>query len=217
MDLLWYLFFKQHVDTKLVELVITTAWSAWFSHNKACLGEAYQSLREIMSQARSLLHEYQMAHIWPTQFKEATDGCWVPPTFPWYKVNVDVAVFSHLSVTGIGVIIREHFGSIVVALSKRLPLPLAPLEAKAKALDEATIFAWDIGVKDVIFETDSTTVCHAMKSPVDALVSISTVVLGLCSRLRDFRTFQVTHEGRQGNKSAHTLAAFAKNIDSFVT
>ena len=198
MDLLWYLFFKQHVDTKLVELVITTAWSAWFSHNTACLGEAYQSLREIMSQARSLLHEYQMAHI-------------------WYKVNVDVAVFSHLSVTRIGVIIREHFGSIVVALSKRLPLPLAPLEAEAKALDEATIFAWDIGVKDVIFETDSTTVCHAMKSPVDALVSISTVVLGLCSRLRDFRTFQVTHEGRQGNKSAHTLAAFAKNIDSFVT
>ena len=69
----------------------------------------------------------------------------------------------------------------------------------------------------MIFETDSTTVYHAMESPTDALGSISTVVLGLCSRLRDFRTFQVTHEGRQGNKSAHTLAAFAKNIDSFVT
>ena len=79
------------------------------------------------------------------------DGRWVPPTFPWYKVNVDAAVFSHLSITGIGVIIRDHFGSIVAALSKRLPLPLAPLEAEAKALDEATVFAWEIGVKDVIF------------------------------------------------------------------
>ncbi|XP_075653903.1 uncharacterized protein LOC142624260 [Castanea sativa] len=146
MDLLWYLLFKQHVDTKLVELVITTAWSAWFSCNKACLGEARQPLREIMLRA----------------------------------------LFSHLDTTGIGVTIQDHFGSVVATLSKRLPLPLAPLEAEAKALDEATIFTWDIGVRDVIFETNSTTVCHAMESPMDAPISISTIVLGLCSKLRDF-------------------------------
>ena len=84
-------------------------------------------------------------------------------------------------------------------------------------MDEANIFAWDIGVRDVIFESDSTTVCHAMENPTDALVSISTVVSGFCSRLNAFRTFQSTHVGRQGNRPAHTLAAFAKNIDSFVT
>ena len=67
------------------------------------------------------------------------DGHWVPPTFPWYKINVDAAVFSHLGMTGVGVIIWDHFGSVIAALSKRLPLPLAPLEAEAKALDEATV------------------------------------------------------------------------------
>ena len=40
MDLLWYSVFKQHVDTKLVELVITKAWSAWFSRSKACMAVA---------------------------------------------------------------------------------------------------------------------------------------------------------------------------------
>ena len=124
------------------------------------------------------------------------DGHWFPPTFPWYKINVDAAVFSHLGMTGVGVIIWDHFGSVIAALSKRLPLPLAPLEAEAKALDEVTVFAWDIGVRDVIFETDFTTVCHAKESPTDAPVSISTVVLGLCSRLREFRTFQASHVGR---------------------
>ena len=114
------------------------------------------------------------------------DGRWVPPTFPWYKVNVDTAVFSHLGITGIGVIIRDHFGLVIAALSKRLPLPLAPLEAEAKALDEATVFAWEIGVKDVIFETDYAIVCHAIESPTDAPISISTVVFGLCSRLHEF-------------------------------
>ena len=217
MDFLWHLIFKQRVDTKLVELVIITAWSVWLSRNNAYLGKARQSPLETTLRARSLLHEYKLAHTRPTQLKEAMDGRWVPPTFPWYKVNVDAAVFSHLGITGIGVIIRDHFGSVIAALSKRLPLPLAPLEAEAKALDEAMVFAWEIGVKDVIFEMDSATICHAIESPTDAPVSISTVVSELCSRLHEFRTFQASHVGHQGNKPAHILAAFAKNIDSFVT
>ena len=114
-------------------------------------------------------------------------------------------------------IIRDHVGSVIATLSKHLPLPLGPLEAEAKALDEATIFALDIGVRDVIFETDSTTVCHVIESSTDAPISISTIVSGICSRLREFHTFHSSHVGRQGNCLAHTLAAFAKNIDSFVT
>ena len=108
---------------------------------------------------------------------------------------------------GVDVIIRDHVGSVIAALSKRLPHPLGPLEAEAKALDEATI----------IFETDSTTVCHVIESPTDAPISISTIVSGICSRLREFHTYHSSHVGRQGNWLAHTLAAFAKNIDSFVT
>ncbi|XP_030936422.1 uncharacterized protein LOC115961615 [Quercus lobata] len=199
MDFLWNLLFKQHMGTELIKLLIIMAWSVWFNHNKTQLGEARQLAHEFLRRARSLLQEYQLAHLWPTQFKEATDGRWVPPTFPWYKVNVDAVVFSHLSMIGVGVIIRDHVGSVIAALRKRLPLPLGPLEAEAKALDEDTIFAWDIGVKDVIFETDSTTICHVIESPINALISISTIVLGICSRLCEFRTFQSSHVGRQGN------------------
>ena len=217
MDLIWYLLFKQHMDTTLIKLVVTIAWSAWFNRNKTRLGEARQNPQEILRRARSILHDFQLAHLRPTQLKEAMDGCWVPPVFPWYKVNVDAAVFSQLGMIGVGVIIRDHLGSVVVALSKRIPLPLDPLEAKAKAMDEATVFAWDIGVRDVIFESDPMLVCHAMENPMDVPVSISTVVSGFCSRLPTFCTFQSSHVRRQGNRPAHILAAFAKNIDSFVT
>ena len=112
---------------------------------------------------------------------------------------MDAAVFSHLSMIGVDVIIQDHVGLVIAALSKRLPLPLGPLEAEAKALDEATIFALDTGVKDVIFETDSTTVCHVIESPTDAPISISTIGSGICSRLREFHTFHSSHVGRQGN------------------
>ena len=82
MDFLWHLIFKQHVDTKLVELVIITAWSVWLSRNNARLGKARQSPLETTLQTRSLLYEYQLGHTRPTQLKKAMDGHWVPPAFP---------------------------------------------------------------------------------------------------------------------------------------
>lgn len=46
-------------------------------------------------------------------------------------------------------------GLVVVTLSKKLPLLLGPLEAEAKAMDKAALFAADVGIKDAIFEGDS--------------------------------------------------------------
>ena len=88
------------------------------------------------------------------------------------------AVFPSLGMIGVEVIIRDHGGSMVVAMSKRMPLPLGPLEAEAKALDEATMFARDIGVQCVIFESDSRIACHALADPTNAPISISTIVAG---------------------------------------
>lgn len=81
---------------------------------------------------------------------------------------MDTAVFAQLDMIGVGVVIRNHEGTVIAALSKRLPLPLGPLEAEAKALDEASIFTWDVRVQDVIFETNSSLVLHALTNPTDA-------------------------------------------------
>ena len=200
---------------ELLELTVMTAWGIWFSRNKTRMGATCQTSHEIMAKARFPLMEYQEAHLRPTQFKDATDKRWVPPVFPLYKVNVDVVVFSHLGMIGVGVVIRDHEGTVIA--SKRLPLPLGPLEAEAKALDEASIFAWDVGVKDVIFETNSSPVSHALANPTDAQTSIAHIVTGTRFRLQDFCSFECSHVSRQANKPAHILAVYAKDIDFLVT
>ena len=154
--------FKQHMCSELLELTVTTAWSIWFNRNKTRLGNACQSPHEIVHKARVLLLEYQHAHLHPPLFKNDSNTRWVPPVFPWYKVNVDAVVLSNLGTTGIGVIIRDHEGSVIAAMSKRLPLMLGPLEAEAKAVDEAVLFAWEVGIRDIIFETDSCIAWHAL-------------------------------------------------------
>nr|XP_023874806.1 uncharacterized protein LOC111987333 [Quercus suber] len=216
MDFLWHLLFTQHIGTEIIELTVTTAWCIWFGRNKAQLGAAHQSPHDILVQTRAILGEYQLAHLRPTKFKEATDNCWIPPAFPWYNINMDAAVFPQLGMIGVGVIIRDHEGSVVATMSKHILLLLGPLEAEAKAMDEATLFARDVGVGDVIFELDSSTICHALEDPTTTIISISTILSGTRYRLHEFRAFESSHVRRQVNKFAHALAAYTKDIDFLV-
>ena len=80
---------------------------------------------------------------------------WVPPSNLWFKVNTNVAIFKNLGTVGIGTVIRDRAGTVIVALSQHLHLPFGPLEAEAKAMGVAVSFAWDVGIQEVIFETDS--------------------------------------------------------------
>ena len=66
-----------------------------------------------------------------------------------YKINSDAAIFESTSSIGVGTIIQDHDGQVEATLSKALLVPLGPLEAKAKALEESILFAWDVGVREL--------------------------------------------------------------------
>ena len=63
------------------------------------------------------------------------------------------------------------------------------------------------GVTDVIFETDSISVSHALLDPANAKISIASLVAETHSKLHEFRSFEVSHVKRQANFPARALAA----------
>ncbi|XP_075645055.1 uncharacterized protein LOC142616051 [Castanea sativa] len=120
--------------------------------------------------------------------------------FIWYLIFVQHAgLFPNLKAVGIGVIIRDHEGSVIAALSKHLPLQLGPLEAEGKPMDEAVLFPWDVGIREAIFETDSSVVSDAIAGSTTPPVSIVDITAGTLLRLRDFRRTQIQHVRRQAN------------------
>ncbi|KAK9997945.1 hypothetical protein SO802_017548 [Lithocarpus litseifolius] len=123
-NLLWHLKFRQKMGDDLLELVVLVSWCLWFNRNEVRLGKA--RLLEVRLE---------------------------PLSDPWYKINNDAAIFESTSSIRVGAIIRDHDGQVEVALSKALLVPLGPLEANEKALEESILFALDVGVRDVIFET----------------------------------------------------------------
>ena len=105
----------------------------------------------------------------------------------------------------------------MVAMSMKIPCPLGPLESEAKEMEEWVIFAWDVGVHEVMFECDSLIVAEALNRTSEAPATISNIIDGIQLQMNNFRDTKVVHVKRQGNRSAHLLAQYAKNIDGYVT
>ena len=91
---------------------------------------------------------------------------------------------------------------MIATLSKHLPLLLGPLEAEANAADEAVSFAWDVGVREVIFETVSKVIFEALCGTITPQVSIVDIIGGTLHRLQAFRQTQFQHANREANQAS---------------
>lgn len=83
------------------------------------------------------LEEFQLANHHPTQPRFVSEVLWSPPKPPWFKVNVDGAVFSSLKFVGLGIVVCDQWGKVAAAMSKLVNASLGPLETEAKAMEEA--------------------------------------------------------------------------------
>ena len=154
----------QHVGDELLGIIITLAWSIWHNRNAARTGRARQTCTGIIQKATLLLEEFQIANHKIKLPIVPHHVTWSPPSNSWYKINTDGAVFNQLQATGIGIVTRDHEGHILAAMSKKLWVPLGPLEVEAKAMEEGIIFARDMGLQEIIFESDSELVFELLGS-----------------------------------------------------
>ena len=138
---------------------------------------------------------------------------WLPPQDQTYKVNVDEVVFTKLKAMGIRVVIRDKEGKFKVALSKKIKLPLGPIEAKAMAVEVGVQFTKDVGIRDVMVEGDSLIMQRALNELAPPPPLVDAVIVGIKVSCADFHHIAFTHMRRQGNNPTHLLAKYAKGID----
>ena len=113
-------------------------------------------------------------------------------------------------------VIRDSQGTVLATMSKRIPATLAALEAEAKSMEIAVQFAWEMGFREVYFETDSFTLRNILTGTSKAPASIETVMDSILAQMEKFRFVSFTHVKRDGNRPAHILAQFAKQVGDFV-
>ena len=194
---------------------MTVCWEIWKNRNVFRHGGTRKPGRVIAHNAIALVEEYQSANevVCPLNPSEAIK--WHPPESPKYKLNIDGAVFTGQKASRMDMLVRDLEGRVMVAISRRFPAPLAALEIEAKTMEAATIFAWEMGFREVIFETDSMILCKSLLGTLEPPSSIETTISSILSLVQNFSFFKFSHVKRQGNRPAHILAQFAKQIGDF--
>ena len=206
---------EKYEEDKLAT-VVTIAWVIWTNRNEVRHGGTKKTGEALVKWSTQYLAEYRSANSSPEPIQRSQIVRWSPPPPARYKMNLDGAVFKAQKSVGIGVLIHDEQGRVVVALSQKLNAPLGALEEEAKAVEVALQFARDVGISDFIMEVDSLIVYNALCGHSSPPSSVATIISGAIRFCGLFHRVEFSHIRRQGNKPAHILAKHAKGIVDYV-
>ena len=92
---------------------------------------------------------------------------------------------------------------------------MGPLEAEAKAMEVAMLFAKDMGIHDIVFEGDSLQVRNFLKGSSLVPPAVANVLEGIFFHLQLFHSFCFSHIKKAGNKPRHLLAHHTMFVSDF--
>nr|POE85873.1 putative ribonuclease h protein [Quercus suber] len=176
------------------ELFAMIAYQIWFRRNKLRLGEDVVDLKLINSLARDALLEFHHANTAP---QKSLPAC-----------------INDREAAGLGSIIRNDCGLVMVALTQVIPLPTSVEIVEVLAARRALFFAFDLGFDQVILEGDSETAIRALNSEAFSAAAFGHIISDVKTLSSHFRAVVFNHTRRMGNKVAHRLAWSACNFSS---
>ncbi|KAL5808335.1 hypothetical protein ACOSQ3_029026 [Xanthoceras sorbifolium] len=117
------------------------------------------------------------------------------------------------SVVGLGIIIRDHSGSVLAANAYRLAAGFSVMVAEALVVLKGLQFALDSGLLLAILETGSLAVITAINNPSAYLSKVGLVIVDIVDLLSSYPGSKVQFVPRSANSVAHTLARFTLSLD----
>ena len=198
LDIMEKLLIIEDVLPGLAERFVSVCWGIWKERNVIRTGGRGKHGRVTLKTSLGLMNEFQLANEGPRKpvAVRPEPVCWVPPPPGQYKVNSDGAVFASQRKVGLGVMICDSNGNVIVALSSPMVGPLGALETEAKAMEVGLHFAFDIGIRDVVVECDALAVFNAVQGFAAPCSSILFIVDSILQQARWFRSCCFSHTKR---------------------
>ncbi|XP_059446656.1 uncharacterized protein LOC132178224 [Corylus avellana] len=137
----------------------------------------------------------------------------MPPPEGMIKLNWDASLSKEENRMGIGVVARDHVGSVRASLCASRPYMVDPAAAEAMALWYATVVIHPLCLQKVILEGDALEVVNNMKRDGLWNVSYGLVLEDAKNNICFGVDWQVMHVSCTANGVAHKLAKLAVAIN----
>ncbi|KAL0007691.1 hypothetical protein SO802_009193 [Lithocarpus litseifolius] len=108
--------------------------------------------------------------------------------------------------SGIGVVIRDSNGAVLVSCLQKIPQAYKAEEIEALAALKALSLAFELGFRSAIIEGDSLALIQALKSEERSLSPMGLLIEDVKVFANNFVRLLYSHIKRNGNRVAHSLA-----------
>ena len=144
--------------------------------------------------------------------RQPAQDTWQPPPQSVFKLNFDAAVFSSLNSSGFGAIIRNEKEELMAAMAAKGPKVFCSTEVELHACRKAIEFAVDAGFSELVIERDNSSAMTAISTLKIDQSLLGNVVGDIQHLIRNLQWVRIDCVRRGGNRVAHVLAQFARNI-----
>ncbi|KAF5481279.1 hypothetical protein F2P56_001946, partial [Juglans regia] len=141
---------------------------------------------------------------------------WKPPPIGFLKLNVDGAMIFSQHKVGVGVILKDERGSVIMVANKienEVDLETVELVAMFGGLQ----FYLQLGISRLILVSDCLVLINELQRPAAlSLSKVGNLLKEAQTLMTRFSVCNCQHVNRSGNEATHKLDCLAWNIDDIV-
>ncbi|KAK0579421.1 hypothetical protein LWI29_026174 [Acer saccharum] len=200
-----------------VELLCVIFWRVWFYRNQLIHKLDGQDLGEVVNWASNFLEEWQSYQmVTPSTKVNVVEQIpkWQPPLAGYWKINTDAASCYRNRIIGLGIVVRDVFGTVKLACARKLEAMFSPLVAEALAVLDGIHLAVDAGLVPFQIDTDSLIVVNLVNKGDSSSADVGHIIADIVRFLRSLESCSIAFTPRKRNAVAHSLARTALSIAS---
>uniref|UniRef100_A0A2N9I0W7 RNase H type-1 domain-containing protein n=1 Tax=Fagus sylvatica TaxID=28930 RepID=A0A2N9I0W7_FAGSY len=122
-----------------IELFVTIAWKIWGSRNECWLHKPHTDAASLGAQALAYTEEFLEANQKQKSALSTSTKSWIPPMDSFVNMNVAWKFQKSMKSYGMGAIIRDHNGALMVTFNRVIPLSGDGLKMAAQSLPGAEL------------------------------------------------------------------------------
>ncbi|KAL8089987.1 hypothetical protein AgCh_039448 [Apium graveolens] len=199
---------------------VIVCWFLWKNRNDIVWKQRGVSVPEVVHAALSFLNQWKAAQDKNfdlfLSFMTQEDGLeqWCPSSSNSVKVNVDAALFTDPNRYNYAIVVRDHLGHLVQAMSKCSLGKSSPELAESVGIREALSWLKRSSVSNGIVESDCLQVIQLIRSSFSSYSYLGKVMDDCRHLLEDLRSHNVLIRfvKRSANRVAHYLARYSCSI-----